>query len=136
MFMPYSFDDSHYDAFEYHAAAEGVELSVGMALRFEGGKLVTCSGTQTPEYISMTGNRKTTDGERIAVMRISREAVYETELVTANAALACGEKYTLTADGGSVTATTGGNAQVVGFDGTDAGAKVRIRFVEKEETAT
>lgn len=128
MFLPYSFDDSHYDAFEYHEAAEGIELTVGMALRFDGGKLVTCSGTQTPEYISMTGNHKTTDAEKIAVMRISHEAVYETELATANTALACGEKYTLSTDGGTITATTGGAAEVVGFDGTGAGARIRVRF--------
>lgn len=128
MFLPYSFDDSQYDAFEYHEAAENLELTVGMLLRFDGGKLITASGTQTPEYISMTGGHTTAAGEKIAVMRVTHEAVYETELETANTALACGEKYTITTDGASISATTGGSAQVVGFDGTDVGARVRVRF--------
>lgn len=128
MFLPYSFDDSHNDAFEYHVADAEMELHVGMALRFDGGVLVPATGATTPEFISMTGNKITAAGEKIAVMRVAKDVVYETELATANETIACGEKYTIDGDGCKITATTGGAAQVVNFDGTASGAKVRVRF--------
>ena len=129
MFCPYSYDDSHPDAFEYLPAANNLALEVGTALRFDGGVLVLATGANMPEYISMTKKTTLTDGETVAVMRVANDVVYETELAADNAALALGEKYTIDDSGGKLTATTAdGVAQVVAFDGNTAGSKVRVRF--------
>lgn len=129
MFCPYSYDDSHPDAFEYLPAAKNLTLEVGTALCFEGGMLVVALGANVPEYISMTKKTTTSDGDTVAVMRVAKDVVYETELAADNAALALGEKYTIDDSGTKITATTAdGVAQVVAFDGTNAGCKVRVRF--------
>ena len=127
MFYPYSYDDSHPDAFEYLPAAGGLALQVGTALHLDGGKLVIASGNTAPEYISMNTKTTQTDGETVAVMRVAKDVTYETELA-AEAALTIGEKYAIDAGGEKLTATTGGAAQVISFDGTAAGSKVRVRF--------
>ena len=48
MFCPYSYDDSHPDAFEYLPAAKNLNLSVRTALHFAGGFLVPVSGATVP----------------------------------------------------------------------------------------
>ena len=71
---------------------------------------------------------ETTEGQMIHVERVREETVYETELSVASASIAKGQKYTMDANGEKITATTGGSCEVVNFDGTEAGDKVRIRF--------
>ena len=72
---------------------------------------------------------QTTDGQMVHVERVREETVYETELSVASASIAKGAKYTIDTTGGMITATTdGGVAEVVDYDGTTAGSKVRVRF--------
>lgn len=129
MFLPYSYDESRPDSFEYKQVAGSLALKVGTALVFSSGKLTTATGTSKPEYISMTEIASTTAGEKIAVIRVSDDTVYETELSVSSSSIVLGAKYTIDTTGGKITATTsGGVAEVVAYDGKAAGDKVRVRF--------
>lgn len=129
MFLPYSYDKAKPDHFEYKPVTGSLSIKVGTALAFSSGKLAIASGTTKPEYISMTEIPATTAGEDIAVIRVGDDTVYETELSAASTGIALGAKYTLDASGEKITATTaGGVAEVVSYDGTAAGSKVRVRF--------
>lgn len=129
MILPYSYDKAKPDHFEYKPITGSLSIKVGTALAFSGGKLAIATGTTKPEYISMTEIASTTDGEDIAVIRVSDDTVYETELAVASSAIALGAKYTLDTNGEKITATTtNGVAEVVAFEGKAAGDKVRVRF--------
>lgn len=129
MILPYSYDKAKPDHFEYKPVTGSLSIKVGTALAFSGGKLAIATGTTKPEYISMTEIASTTDGEDIAVIRVSDDTVYETELAVASSAIALGAKYTLDTNGEKITATTtNGVAEVVAFEGKAAGDKVRVRF--------
>lgn len=129
MILPYSYDKAKPDHFEYKPVTGSLSIKVGTALAFSGGKLAIAAGTTKPEYISMTEIASTTDGEDIAVIRVSDDTVYETELAVASSAIALGAKYTLDTNGEKITATTtNGVAEVVAFEGKAAGDKVRVRF--------
>lgn len=129
MILPYSYDKAKPDHFEYKPVTGSLSIKVGTALAFSGGKLAIAAGTTKPEYISMTEIASTTDGEDIAVIRVSDDTVYETELSVASSAIALGAKYTLDTNGEKITATTtNGVAEVVAFEGKAAGDKVRVRF--------
>lgn len=129
MILPYSYDKAKPDHFEYKPVTGSLSIKVGTALAFSGGKLAIATGTTKPEYISMTEIASTTDGEDIAVIRVSDDTVYETELSVASSAIALGAKYTLDTNGEKITATTtNGVAEVVAFEGKAAGDKVRVRF--------
>lgn len=129
MILPYSYDKAKPDHFEYKPVTGSLSIKVGTALAFSGGKLAIATGATKPEYISMTEIASTTDGEDIAVIRVSDDTVYETELSVASSAIALGAKYTLDTNGEKITATTtNGVAEVVAFEGKAAGDKVRVRF--------
>lgn len=129
MILPYSYDDSRPDSFEYIVGTTGISVKVGTALYFASGKLAIATGTTKPEYISMSEIASVAANQEIPVIRVSDDTVYETELSTASAAIALGAKYTLDATGSKITATTsGGVAEVVAYDGKAAGDKVRVRF--------
>ncbi len=129
MILPYSYDKAKPDHFEYKPVTGSLSIKVGTALAFSGGKLAIATGTTKPEYISMTEIASTTDGGDIAVIRVSDDTVYETELAVASSAIALGTKYTLDTNGEKITATTtNGVAEVVAFEGKAAGDKVRVRF--------
>lgn len=114
--------------FEELPAAAGLALEVGTALTVTGGKLAIASGTTAPTYFSMAERAATADGEHIPVMREDRGATYETTLSEAFTAIAPGAKATISADGNKLTATTtGGVCEVVSYDGTAAGDRVRVR---------
>ena len=67
--------------------------------------------------------------QMLPVERVRPETVYETELSALSASIKVGKKYTLDGDAEKITATdTSGVAEVVSFDGTAAGSKVRVRF--------
>lgn len=129
MFLPYSYDKAKPDHFEYKPVAGSLSIKVGTALAFSSGKLTIASGTTKPEYISMTEIASTVAGEDIAVIRVGDDTVYETELSVASSGIALGAKYTIDANGEKITATTtSGVAEVVSYDGTATGSKVRVRF--------
>ena len=127
MFIPHIYHKS-VEPWELQPAAAGLALKVGHALTLTDGKLGLAAAAAKPQYICMQDCAATADGQMIHVEKVREETVYETELAAANAALEIGGKYNIE-EGETINATAGGSAEVVSFDGTDAGAKVRVRFV-------
>ena len=128
MFIPHMWHMES-EPWETLPAPNGTEFKVGQALVIEGGELKKATGTDKPTHVCMEDVTTTEDGQKIHVERVREATVYETELSVVSAAIAEGEKYTIDENGEKITATTGGTAEVVSFDGTEAGDKVRIRFV-------
>ena len=127
MFIPHIWHKGA-EPWEGYPAGGALELKVGHALVLTDGMLAKATGDTKPEFICMQDVEETTEGQLIHVERIREETVYETELSVASASIAKGQKYTMDANGEKITATTGGPCEVVNFDGTEAGDKVRIRF--------
>ena len=128
-FIPHTYDDGQCRPFETLPVTGSIAVDVGTGLTMTAGKLALATGTTAPSYISMTARAATVDGEMIAVERVGKDLVYETSLSVDSASIARGAKYTISADGNQITATTtSGVAEVVAYDGTTAGSKVRIRF--------
>lgn len=127
MFIPHIWHKGA-EPWEGHPAGGALELKVGHALVLTDGLLAKATGETKPEFICMQDVEETTEGQLIHVERVREETVYETELSVASASIAKGQKYTMDANGEKITATTGGSCEVVNFDGTEAGDKVRIRF--------
>jgi hypothetical protein len=128
MFIPHIWNKGA-EPWEGKPAASGLALEIGTALAMVSGKLAKATGTKKPEFICMQKVDATTDGQLIHVERVREETVYETELSVASASIARGNKYTIDTTGGMITATTdSGVAEVVDFDGTTVGSKVRVRF--------
>ena len=128
-FIPQVYDRGEPDAYEYHEVTANETVVIGEALVFSSGKLTKCSGANKPEYIAMQPITSAPAGNRIAVIRVSDDTLYETELSAAFSAIAPGVKVTLDTTGTKLTATTtNGVAEIVSFDGTAAGSKVRCRF--------
>lgn len=124
MFKPHMWH-SESEPWETIPNETGMEVEVGAALMVENGTATKATATDKPMFICMqTGN-----DDRIHVERVREETVYETELSVASADIAVGAKYNIDATGTMLTATAGGSAEVVSFDGTEAGDKVRVRFV-------
>ena len=127
MFIPHIWHKGA-EAWEGKPAGGALELKVGHALVLSDGKLAKATGTAKPEFICMQDVAQTEEDQMIHVERVREETVYETELSVASADIAVGAKYTIDGNGEKLTATTGGSCEVVNFDGTEAGDKVRIRF--------
>lgn len=129
MFIPYKYHGSMPDSWELQPVTAGLALDVGVALAMTDGKLVKAAGTVKPTYICMQKIAQTGADQRIHVARVNPHTVYETELSVESAAIKAGVRYTLDDTGEKITATdTGGVAEVIDFDGTAAGSKVRVRF--------
>lgn len=130
MFIPEIWHNSESEPWELQPAANGLELHVGTALTFSGGNLVKATGSNKPGFICMQEVTTNKAGQMIHVERVRPETVYETTLAVASAGIARGNKYTIDSTGEKLTATTdSGVAEVVNFNGTAAGSKVRVRFV-------
>ena len=127
MFIPHKWHNES-EPWETMPAPNGTTFKVGQALVIEGGSLAKATGTTKPTHICMEDVTTEKEGQKIHVERVRPETVYETELSVASAAIAEGEKYTIDAAGEKITATADGVAEVVSFDGTEAGDKVRVRF--------
>lgn len=129
-FIPHVYDRGNPDPFEYLEVTASETIALGEALKFASGKLTKCSGTTTPEYIAMKAVTSAPAGTKIPVIRVQPGTVYETALSAAFAAIAKGVKVTIDSDGTGLTATTtSGVAEIVDFDGTASGSKVRCRFI-------
>ena len=117
--------------FEKYPVTGAEAVAVGEALVLSSGKLTKCGATATPTFIAeepCTG-AEATAGKEIAVHRVSKEIIYETELTADYSAIAAGAKVTLASTGLGITATTtSGVAEIVSWDGKTSGDKVRIRF--------
>lgn len=130
MFKPHINDDGHGMPFEAQPIAGSLAIGVGTMLIMSSGKLALATGANKPTYLSMEARSATVDGEIIGVQRVSPKTTFETELSEEATSLARGAKQTISADGNQITATTtNGVAEVVSFDGTAAGSKVRVRIV-------
>ena len=129
MFYPEKWVRSQTEPWEQQPAGAGDTFKVGTALKLDGGVLAVCSGTDKPGFICMADVTAGKEGRMVPVERVREATVYETELSADCAGIARGQKYNIDANGEKLTATTGGSAEVVDFDGTKAGDKVRVRFV-------
>ncbi len=127
--------------FKIHVTADGlvpaveylpagaITPKVVLALTQTGGLLVSAVGAQAPSYISMCERELACEaGEVIPVVRVSGDMIFETTFSADADSVALGDKVTISADGLSVTATTGGPAEVVYIDGTEKGSMCRVRF--------
>lgn len=127
-FMIHSTDDGRVPPTEYLPAG-AITPKAGMALTQTGGALVSAVGGQAPSYISICERDEPCGlGETIPVIRVSGDTVFETTFSADADDVALGDKVTISADGLSVTATTGGPAEVVYIDGTEKGSMCRVRF--------
>jgi len=127
-FLIHSTDDGRIPPFEYHPATE-LTPEVGLALAMNGGLLTAVSGDTAPEYISMTQRESAVEeGGEIAVIRVGRDIVFETELSEDGASLDKGDGVTIAAGGLSVTATAGTAAEIVAILDPAEGGGVRVRF--------
>lgn len=103
----------------------------GLTLTMSSGKLAVASGTTAPSYICLcdSAGEALEDGEIIPVSRVLPDQIYATTWSVAASSVTRGQKVTLSADGLQVTATTtSGVAEVVDFEGTNAGDTVYVRF--------
>lgn len=128
-FIPHSYDKGLPDAWEYLEVTASETIAMGEALKLASGKLTKCSGTTKPEFIAMQAVASAPAGTRIPVIRVSDDTVYETQLQAEYAAIAKGAKVTIHTDGLQITTTTtSGVFEILDWDGTAAGSKVRGRF--------
>ena len=129
-FLIHSTADGHQPPWEYLPCA-AIKPVVGMALKWDGGKLTTCSGTTKPAFISMYDAPATlTAGDIIPVIRVTEDIVFETINQANLNSINIGSKVTIHTDGLQVTATTtSGVAEIVGkTDGTATGNPTLVRF--------
>lgn len=127
-FTVHTTDDGRNLPIEYLPAGT-ITPKIGMALRLASGKLAAVEGAEIPAYIAMTEREKPCeDGEIIPVVRVGADVVWRTTAAVAMTGVALGDRVTIGADGMSVTATTGGAAEITGMDGTEAGSRVLVRF--------
>lgn len=128
-FKPHTNDDGVGQPFEYFPIAGSLAVKSGTMLIMSSGKLALATGTNKPTYVCISNIAETTTGEIVAVQRVDPKTIFETTLSEADSDIAIGEKHTISADGNEITATTSsGVAEIVSFDGTDAGSKVRVRI--------
>lgn len=114
--------------FEYYPAGAIDNVEPGMLLYLNAGNLAVAGGTTKPQFIAQHSGT-TEEGQLIAVEKIKESTIYETTCSAAFTSVNVGDKVTTGADGLTVTATTAsGVATVVGFDATEVGSKVLVRF--------
>ena len=132
-FLIHSVDDGHVPAWEY-LPCDDITVAVGQGLVFSSGHLVvSATGTVAPGFISMVNATVATDGDKIPVVRVTKDIVWETTCDADNSSMAVGSKVTVKSDGKQVTATTtNGVAEVVEVvtkeSSSPYGGIVRVRF--------
>ena len=136
MFNIHKIDDGRVPAWE-QLPASAITPKVGLALVMNGGQLAIATGATKPTYICMREKETAcTAGDIIPVVRVQPDIIFETTFSAAATSVKAGTKLTLATNGLQVTATTGGAAEVIDMDGTAAGDKVRVRFVEPAAAAS
>ena len=128
-FKLYTTDDGRVPGIEYLPCG-AITPKIGMALKQTNGNLAMATAATAPTYISLC-ERETAvaSGDLIPVMRVQPDMIFETEWSEDAAAVKLGDKVKINgSDGMSVTATTGGVAEVVAILGTAVGYAVRVRF--------
>lgn len=129
MFIPYMWHNES-EPWEKAPATTGANYVVGQALVLTAGKLATAAGAVKPKFICMEDVTGAAADQMIHVEPVRGETIYETELSVQSASIAIGAAYTIDSTGKMITATGSGVAEVVSFDGTAAGSKVRVKFVD------
>lgn len=135
-FLIHEVEGGYIPSWEYPPCS-AITPKVGMALYQNAGNLALASGTTMPTHISMTERESAlTAGDTIPAVRVSEDIIWETEWSASATSIKQGQKVTIASDGLRVTATTtGGIAQVVDFNGTAVGDKVRVRLVGPDPSA-
>ena len=127
-FMIHNYADGRVPANEYIAAG-AFTPKVGMALVVENDVCTIATGADKPTHICMTERDEAVEaGTIIPAFRCVTEMVLETAAAAVFDGVNVGDKVQISADGLNVTATEGGAAEVVYIDGTEQGAKIRVRF--------
>lgn len=123
-FKIHTVDDGRVPPIEYIDADSGLTPDIGTLLYVDStsGKAKLATGTQKPTHICNTVNK----GDTVAAIRIGSDMVLET---TASVAITQKVGVKVTTTGTQVTNTaTDGVAEIVALNGTEAGAKVYVRF--------
>jgi hypothetical protein len=137
-FLIHTIKDGHVPPWEYLPIGDGT-YKVGDALVFVSGvleKVTTDSGQDSdegPHYIAMFDGTVATSGStKYPVVKAGDPSIiWETTLSANDADIAAGLKYIIHTDGAQHSGTTTkGILEVLEFDGTTAGSKVRVRFAE------
>ena len=125
-FLPYKFDGSIRPQSIQYLPGSAFTPKVGMALKYNSGKLALCSGTTKPEYISLVEKSAALSaGDVIPVLRIHPDMIFAVPAQADASAVADGSKVTIHTDGLQVTATTtSGVAEIVGREGTGAAGDI------------
>lgn len=126
-FYLYSTDDNRVPGVEYLPCG-AITPKAGMLLTMSQGQLALCSGTTAPTYLSMCQRETACQaGERIPVLRVGSDMIFEAPGSVSLAAVEPGSKVTIGSDGLTLTATTtSGVAEVVQV--LDGGERARVRF--------
>lgn len=129
MFQLKFVSDGHVPPFEYRVCG-GITPKLGMALTVSGGALVTAAGGAKPKYISMLESDGSKDGEVIPVIRVEEGILFAVPSAGSFSAVQPGDRVMIGPGGLTVTATTGGAAEVVAFESAEAGGEITVRFGE------
>ena len=125
-FLIQNVEGGYVPAFEY-LPASAITPKIGLALKLDTGKLAVASGTDKPEFISMT--ERDSAGDIIPVIRVTEDITFAVPAQAAQTSVNIGTKVTLHTDGMQVTATaTSGTAEIVGREGMAAGDIQYVRF--------
>lgn len=137
-FLLHKIKDGHVLPFKYLPIGDGT-YKAGDALVFVSSvleKVSTGSGQDTDEgahYIAMFEGTVATSGstDYPAVRAADDNVIWETTLSADDPNIAAGLKYCIHTDGAQHDGTTEkGVLEVIDFDGTAAGDRVRVRFAE------
>ena len=124
-FKIHTIDDGRVPPIEYIDADSGLTPDIGTLLYVDSatGKAKLATGTQKPTHICNTVNK----GDTVAAVRVASDIIFETTASEDMTDIKVGAKVTTT--GTQVTSTTeNGVAEIVALDGTEADAKVYVRF--------
>ena len=125
-FLRHTMDVGLTPPIEYHAGKASEAIVLGEALAMTAGALTKCGATAKPDYIAV--GPKDANGT-VPVVKVQDYMTFEVPLSVDGAALAVGNKVTLSANGQQVTATTdAGVATIVAINGTAVGDTVVVRF--------
>lgn len=130
MFSEFAFDHGQPTPWEYKQCGGG-ELKVGTPLKIDTGslakgKLVAATGSDKPDYISMSGGEFAA-GDTIAVIPVVAGKKYVTIAKTQIHQPKSGTKYDISEDGeGIVTAADGGVVTLLEWDGDPNGNVIGV----------
>ncbi len=128
MFVLHTLGGVSTPALEY-LPCSAIVPKIGMAMAMADGLLEVANGATAPTYICMTKRDEACKaGELIPVIRVQHNTVFATTFANNDEGVELGFKLQISADGLQVTTTVGGPAEVVGYEGTDEGDTVYVRF--------